>query len=51
MVEDEIKCGSLVEIKLVDFTPPAVEIRMYYQKHQHVQPKIKTFVELVKQML
>ncbi len=51
MVEDEIKRGLLVEIKLADFTPPSVEISMYYQKHQYVQSKVKTFVELIKQML
>ena len=50
MVEAEIKKGLLMEIKLVDLLALSVEINMYYQKHQYVQPKVKTFVDLVKQM-
>lgn len=51
MLADELKSGTLVEIKIPDFTSPQVNINMYYQKQQYVQPKIKTFVELVKEMI
>ncbi|MDA0910112.1 MAG: LysR family transcriptional regulator [Proteobacteria bacterium] len=51
MLVDELKSGALVEVKMPDFTSPQVNINMYYQKQQYVQPKIKTFVELVKEMI
>ncbi|WP_440682992.1 LysR family transcriptional regulator [Cysteiniphilum halobium] len=51
MLTEELKNGALVEIKIPDFTSPQVNINLYYQKQQYVQPKIKTFVELVKEMI
>ena len=51
MLAEELINGTLVEICMPDFTSPQVNINMYYQKQQYVQPKIKTFVELVKEMI
>ncbi|WP_116963875.1 LysR family transcriptional regulator [Fastidiosibacter lacustris] len=51
IVEHELKKGELVEVQLSDFSSQVVNVNMYYQKHQYVQPKIKTFVELAKEML
>jgi DNA-binding transcriptional LysR family regulator len=50
VVQAELAAGELVEV-LPDAFLPATDLYVYYQKHRYVQPKIKTFVTILFEML